>query len=228
MSFPEADDYIDIHTHGSGTKPGIFSVETLMVHEDKVPGDIKGIAFSAGIHPWYLTGENQKILLQRVKDYATHPSVIAVGEAGFDKIRGASPELQRQTFREQVIISEDMGKPLVIHCVKAWDELLEEHKALKPSLPWMVHGFRGKTTLAGQLLSRGFYLSLWYSFVFREEAAGLIRSIPEDRLFLETDGSDVDIRDIYVKVASFLGYSTEQLKLIIHNNFGSFYNRSII
>ena len=75
-------------------------------------------------------------------------NLIAFGEAGFDKLRGPSVELQRSVFAEQVKIAGENRKPLVIHCVKAWDELLAAHKNLKPVTPWLVHGFRGKKELA--------------------------------------------------------------------------------
>ena len=93
-----------------------------------------------------------------------HPESIAIGEAGFDKLRGPSPELQRKVFEEQVAISEELKKPVVIHCVRAWDELLAVHKKLKPKMPWLIHGFRGNTELAAQLLSKGMYLSFWFDF----------------------------------------------------------------
>ena len=68
-------------------------------------------------------------------------------------------------------------------------------------MPWLIHGFRGNIELAQQLISKGMYLSFWFDFVIRPESSELLRSLPKDRIFLETDGADVDIRDIYKKVA---------------------------
>ena len=104
-------------------------------------------------------------------------------------------------------------KPLVIHCVKAWDELLASHRNLKPETPWLVHGFRGKKELAlQQLLSKGMYLSFWFDFVLRPESAELLRFLPKERIFLETDGADVDIKDIYNKVANDLGITCKGIE----------------
>jgi len=222
MNSPRPGDSIDIHTHGASSSPGIFRVEVLMAHEAVRPVEQRGIAYAAGIHPWHLNEADRSRLTEFMRSVAEHPLVIAIGEAGFDRLRGPSMELQREVFDEQAEMAEKLGKPMVIHCVKAWDEFLSAHKRLKPTANWLIHGFRGKKELASQLLSRGFYLSIWFEFALRPESAGLIRFIPADRLFLETDGADTDIRDIYRKAAADLGVSTDELKITMYNNYKKF------
>lgn len=224
MYFPQTEDYIDIHVHRGKPASGIFIVESLMAHEEKLPVDISGVVYTYGIHPWFLDENNYNQLILSVENAITHPDVIAVGEAGFDRLRGPSIVLQRTVFEQQIAISEDIGKPMIIHCVRAWDELLEVEKKLKPKMPWLVHGFRGNVELATQLLSKGMYLSLWFDFVLRPESCYLLRHLPINRIFLETDGADVDIRIIYDKVASDLNMSVDELKSIILKNF----NRCLI
>jgi TatD DNase family protein len=219
MNFPQSGDYIDIHNHGARPAPGIFSVETLMAHEEREPEDISGLTYSFGIHPWYLNEKNHNQLIAHVIKTAGNPDVAAIGEAGFDRIKGPSPELQRKTFDEQILIADEHKKPMVIHCVRAWDELLQEHKRLKPKMPWLVHGFRGKPDLAMQLISKGMYLSFWFDFVMRPEAVPLLKSVPKDRIFLETDGAEIDIRDIYNKVSADLGLKVDELKARIISNY---------
>jgi TatD DNase family protein len=223
MNLPGTNDYIDIHTHDSGPIPGIFTVENLMAHEGKSPVDAPGLAFTSGIHPWYLSEINHNKLIDNVLITIAHPSVVAVGEAGFDKLKGPLPELQRRTFKEQVTIAEEHKKPVVIHCVRAWDELLSEHKKLRPKMPWLIHGFRGNKELAFQLISKGMYLSFWFDFVMRPESANLLRSLPADRIFLETDGADIDIRDIYNKVSTDLDLTVDKLKTTIISNYRTFF-----
>jgi len=224
MNSPDTVDYIDIHTHGAGPVPGIFSVETLMAHEERVPEDIHGVAFTFGIHPWYLNEINHNKLITRVIKYADNPLIIAIGEAGFDRIKGPAPDLQRKTFEEQIRIAEEHKKPVVIHCVRAWEDLLQVHKKLKPKMPWLVHGFRGKKDLALQLITKGMYLSFWFDFIIRPEATILLKSLPAERIFMETDGAGVDIRDIYNKVSMDLNLDSGELKTRILKNFKLFYN----
>lgn len=225
MNLPGTGDYIDIHTHGSKTITGHFSVEVLMAHEGKLPVETPGLAFTYGIHPWYLDQSNHDSLLASVIKTVHNPLIIAVGETGFDKVKGPSMELQRKTFEEQVIIAEEFRKPLVIHCVRAWDELLRTNKKFNPKMPWLVHGFRGNKDLAMQLINKGMYISFWYDFIMKPESSGLVRSLPQERIFLETDGADVDIRDIYKKVSADLEITVEKLKKILHSNYYDFFRK---
>ena len=219
MNLPQTGDFIDIHTHDSVPSDGIFAVENIMAHEGPVPQNISAGAFTAGIHPWQLNENNRDKLLEFIRSIAANPGLIAFGEAGFDRLRGPSIELQKSVFAEQVRIASEKGKPLIIHCVRAWDELLAAHKNLKPRIPWMVHGFRGKKELALQLLKRGMYLSFWFDFVMRPGSAELLRFLPKDRIFLETDGAGTDIREIYDKVSKDLAVSVDDLKNIILGNY---------
>jgi TatD DNase family protein len=223
MNLPKQGDYIDIHTHGGRSAEGVFLIENLMAHEDVTPGDLPGDACSYGIHPWYLNEDNYNELLNKVSSVKGSKNLLAIGECGFDKLKGPSIELQKRAFEEQISISEKTGKPVVIHCVRAWDELLAAKKKMKPEMPWLIHGFRGNAEQAKQLTVKGMYLSFWFDFVVRPESAELLRSVPSRRIFLETDGADVDIREIYNKVALDLKVSVEQLQNIILNNFNEFF-----
>ena len=226
MSFPAKGDYIDIHSHNSRPEAGIFVLENLMAHEKKSPKSDSRLTYSVGIHPWFLTESNQNDNLDFIRRYGRDESVAAIGEAGFDKLKGAPLELQIKIFEEQAAISEEFQKPLIIHCVKSWDELLTSHRKIKPKMPWLIHGFRGKKELATQLISKGMYLSRWYEFVLRDESSDLLRSIPLDKLFLETDGSGVDIRDIYKKAADILGLSDVTLKERIIMNYERVFSKT--
>ncbi|MCX6333325.1 MAG: TatD family hydrolase [Bacteroidia bacterium] len=223
MNFPEPGDYIDIHNHGANAVPGIFTIETLMAHENREPENIKGLTYSFGIHPWHLDENSHDHLISCVIINAVNPDVALIGEAGFDRIKGPSLELQRKTFEEQVKIAKEHKKPMVIHCVRAWDDLLQEHKKLKPQMPWLVHGFRGKPDLAQQLVSKGMYISFWFDFVMKPEAIPLLKSVPKERFFLETDGAGINIMDIYNKVSDDLDISVEELKRTMFLNFNQFF-----
>ena len=95
-------------------------------------------------------------------------------------------EVQESVFSEQVALSEQVGKPLIIHCVKALDRLLLLRKELKPKQQWMLHGFRGKPQQLRSLLDAGFFVS--FGFQHNEES---LRICPIDRRLLETDDDGV-------------------------------------
>lgn len=173
---------------------------------------------SIGIHPWDLTAENSERLwdvLQRELERrkSENRPCVAIGEAGLDKLAAAPMELQVKIFERQVALSEDCRLPLIIHCVKAVDELLAVKKRLAPLQAWIWHGFRGKAQQASQLLRHGFYLSLgeYYS----QEA---MQAIPASRLFLETDESALDISDIIRRAAEVRGVDAECLQETLREN----------
>lgn len=224
MNYPLPGDYIDIHTHGSGVIPGNFAIENIMAHEERTPADNPSQPSSCGIHPWHLETGTIERLIEKVQSVAGSHSLVAIGEAGFDKLRGPEIEIQTRAFEAQVLISEEIRKPLFIHCVRAWDELLPAHKRLRPKMPWLIHGFRGNKVLANQLLSKGMYLSFWFDFIVRPESSELVRSLPKNRIFLETDGADADIKTIYSKVAGDLDITVDALKELMAKNFNTFFN----
>lgn len=161
----------DVHTHRRG--PGmITSIE---------PGEDTAGAerLSVGIHPWHAdTGD-----VAAVRGIAlAEPRVVAIGECGLDRFRGPSLEVQQQVFEQQIQLAEELGLPMIIHCVRAFNELIALRLKYRPSQPWIVHGFRGKPELARQLVGHGFYLSLGSLYNLAVPAA-----VPAAYLLHETD-----------------------------------------
>ena len=122
-------------------------------------------------------------------------------------------ELQTNLFRKEILLSEAKGLPLVIHCVKAFNELIQLRKEIRPQQPWIVHGFRGKLPLAEDLLKHGCFLS--FGAKFQVEA---VRNTPIDRLFVETDDSGIPIEDIYQNIANVRGMASGELIEAVNKN----------
>lgn len=221
MNIPQNTDYINFHDHGSIPVDGVFSVDNIMVHEGRTPSILDGITHSVGAHPWFLTEDNFERHLLSVRDMAVSGNVVAVGETGFDKLKGPSIELQRRAFERHFEIAEELSKPLIIHCVRAWPEILEEKKRLQPTTPWVIHGFKGKKELAQQLCDKGFYLSAWVEWAIRPVSSDTLNNMPLDRLFLETDGFDIGIEPVYKVVAGYLDMEVERLKEQMYKNYTS-------
>jgi TatD DNase family protein len=225
MNLPKPADYIDIHNHGASQLPECFQIENLMTHENRIPDTKDGLAYTIGIHPWFLTADNFQEQISIVRQYADHQNIIAIGETGFDRLKGPESLIQQTSFEEQVKIAEKVSKPLIIHCVRAWDQLLSKYKSLNPATPWLIHGFRGKKELAMQLISKGMYLSFWFEFILKPESTSLLKGLPKEKIFLETDGSGVDIKIIYKKVASDLSLTVLELKNIIYSNYKNLFSQ---
>jgi TatD DNase family protein len=182
---------LDIHTHRNAAVPGecIFNVEPAWFEP------VEGCYYSVGIHPW-------KVLEAGPEDWTTlekavcHPSVLAIGEAGLDRLGPADILLQKEVFVRQILLSESVGKPLVIHCVKAFNELIELKKKYRPQMPWVVHGFRNNLHIACRLMQENIYFSLGERY-----QPDVLRHVPLECLLAETDESTQDIRMVIGRMA---------------------------
>lgn len=212
---------LDIHTHRLPQVPG----EAIVNCSNETFFPQEGGWYSVGIHPWTIpalcAGREDSFLGSRdlyeleshLKVLASHPQVLAVGESGLDKLTAAPLSLQIALFKRQALLAMETGKPLVIHLVRAVAELLALKRTLRPTNPWIIHGFRGKAALAEDYLRHGFFLS--FGEKFQEEA---LRLTPVDRLFVETDESNVGINELYERLAAVRGVSPEEFKKSVKEN----------
>lgn len=153
-----------------------------------------------------------------------NPLAIGVGEIGLDKLKGPSIDVQENLFIKQIEIAYDKNKPIVIHCVRCWDRLLNIRKRFPENLKWAVHGFSGNSELVKQLVSKGFYISFGPSIMRFEEKGNLsIGLVPLNKIFFETDDSILSIDSIYQCASGLLKNSVEKLKDITKENFRHFY-----
>lgn len=164
---------------------------------------------SIGIHPWESNSVKQKELLL-LQELSTHPFVVAIGECGIDRMKGADIKLQTDLFEQHIILSEKVKKPLIIHAVKSADLILALHQKYKPTQTWIIHGYRGNATTAQQYIRRGIELS--YGEKFNPEA---VVATPMNMLWIESDESSVDINQIYNSVAQAANIEAEELKKLI-------------
>lgn len=156
-------DTFDFHTHRMDTVPGkgIVCLPQSIVLRPEAWTPQDGGHYAAGIHPWWTAAEDFDLEahLDGLRRLLQIPEVVQLGECGIDALRGASPKIQEEVLRRQIALSEELQKPVTLHCVRAFDRLLALKKQLRPTQRWTIHGFRGKPALAQQLLDAGFDLS---------------------------------------------------------------------
>ena len=202
-------DFFNIHTHSS-----IFpETEILSLSPEQLPTNIHTMYASAGIHPWELTLENANSQWEALCHSIKDKRIIAIGECGLDKLKGPSMALQTIVFKQEATLAEENSLPLIIHCVKAFNELIQLKKEISPRQPWIIHGFRGKLHLAQDCIRHGFYLSLGSNF--QENS---LKAIPINRLFIETDDSEENIGSIYQRIAETKEISLQELVEAINKN----------
>jgi len=178
--------YFNLHTHKPNEKYGIINHQPELIFND----DKK---YSTGIHPWDYSG-NWKVDLLQVQELAKLSNIVAIGETGFDPKSPVSIEVQKDIFNEHIEISEETKKPIIIHCVKYFNELIQIKKEVKPKQAWIIHGFRAKISIAVNLIKHGFYFSLNESLLKDpDKVKGLFLTIGLRHLFFETDDLNTGI-----------------------------------
>ena len=203
---------LDIHTHVSS--PSLACI----VNAEVLNFAPQAHAFySVGVHPWH-TSTDVKQAWEHVQQWAGHPSVLAIGEAGIDKLRGGPIDYQLDVFEQHIALSESVGKPLVIHCVKAFNELISLHKHYRPKQCWVVHGYRNNWHIAQQLLAEGLFLSFGERF-----NAEVVQHMPEERMFAETDESALPITAIIQQLADCRQVSVETFVQQLHESVRFFF-----
>jgi TatD DNase family protein len=170
---------------------------------------------SRGIHPWFV---NKNIPLEKLEFDLQHPKCIALGEIGLDKICSSDLNLQRKVFIQQIELSEKYNLPVIIHCVRASNELVELKKEIKPTQHWIWHGFN-KVSILQQTLENEIIPSFGEVILHNESLSNELANLKSSQFLLETDTSRLSIETIYKTVAEIRNQSIESIQKEQITNF---------
>jgi TatD DNase family protein len=216
--------YFDVHTHSLGSQPmAIYNVMLANPPQSMIP---KGY-FSAGIHPWDIPLFQSK-WLNELEALCKHPDLLAIGEAGLDRLRGGPIEAQYEVFEAQVRMSIKHKLPLVLHCVKAHDEVLKILFRQEVQQPIIFHGFQSGWKQAVKLLDAGLYISFGKVLLYPSHpAAEVFKRLPLDRVLFETDTYEGDVSNIYKVASHILQIPLETLAEQITINVNKIFNLDV-
>ncbi|HSD15322.1 MAG TPA: TatD family hydrolase [Flavobacterium sp.] len=207
----------NIHTHKSTNQENVLEI----VNQYPNAFDDAVRYFSIGIHPWYIDLDKVEENIQIIEEKLQLQNCLALGECGLDKRIETPLEIQTEVFEKQLLIAEKYQKPVILHCVSAYQEVIEIKKRLKITVPMVIHGFSKNWQIAKSLLDNGFYLSFGKYLLRNPELASVFEQVPNDRFFMETDTIEESITDVYIKATSVKNTDVEQ---IITDNFKLVFN----
>ncbi|MBN2519890.1 MAG: TatD family hydrolase [Bacteroidales bacterium] len=210
--------YINFHTHKREPKSDILQIFNYF---PKVLTKFE--TCSMGIHPWYINENLIKQQLELIKNNILNNNILLIGECGLDKLKGASFEIQMDVFIKQIKLSEKYNIPLLIHCVKAYNEVIDLKNCLKPKNYWVLHRYSGSQQLTTQLVKTGFFFSLRLHETMNEKTELSIKQIPLKRIFFETDDSNDLIENSYKMYSNLININIEELKEIIEINYNNIF-----
>jgi TatD DNase family protein len=212
--------FLDFHTHAMRHDGDDRVIEIVSLHLGQYK---KHHSYTIGLHPWWTDQAITPIQKQQFIELLSEPNCLAMGEMGLDNLKGPTLEIQMEILRSQLRIADELGKSVVIHCVRAFDQIIKIKKEFPKIEKWCIHGYGRHGILAKQLIYHGFYLSLMPGLPI-EKYNDLLRAVPLNRLFLETDSMpDANIVEIYSKIAALLGIEINELCQQMNSNAKEFF-----
>jgi TatD DNase family protein len=184
--------------------------------------------YSIGIHPWYIDESRLDSDLQLINEKLSLSNCLALGECGLDKRIEIPIKIQEKVFKAQILLAEKHQKPLVLHCVAAFQEIIQIKKEQKVTVPMIIHGFSKNEQTAKQLLDNGFYLSFGKYLLRNPELKSVFQSVPNDKFFLETDTVEESLEEVYALAAKYKNCEIEEMKAIVLRNFEKVFESKLI
>ena len=208
-------DFYNLHTH----KPTNNANTLELVNQYPWEFDADIPRYSIGIHPWHIREEHLENDLKIIEGKLSLKECLAIGECGLDKRIDTPMTVQIEVFEKQIALAQQYEKPLVLHLVAAFDELLEIKKRMKISIPIIVHGFSKNKQVAKQLLDNGFYLSFGKYLLRNPELKEVFQMVPNDRFFLETDIMEETLAQVYALAATYKTMTLKEIQMQLSSNW---------
>jgi TatD DNase family protein len=224
MNFSE-DLYLNFHAHQQEPAEKEIVIQSKFLQEDLIAQPSDKIFFTSGLHPWQADKLDIDEIIKRLEKLIELKLIIAIGETGIDKLKGPEIHLQTEVFKAHIEVAEKHRLPIIVHSVKAHNEILKLKMELNSKVPWVIHHFNGSKQMAFDLIDHGFYLSLSYQITSTSsKLSEYLHMLPIDRIFLETDDFNIDIKNLYKSVSLKCSISIDSLKEQLIKNFKNLLN----
>jgi TatD DNase family protein len=197
--------YFNQHTHHPTDDAEVLEIVNRHQKEMNLPF-LAHRTYSTGLHPWFLDQKTEETDLHWLQDAAQLTNVTYIGECGLDRLIEVPMDYQEHIFVQHIALSEALQKPVILHCVRAHDRILQLRKLLKPTQTWIFHGFDKNLSTAHKCVEAGCSLSFGIAML-RNKArfSAILKGIPRDKIFFETDVAELTIQEVYACGEGILG-----------------------
>ncbi len=219
---------------------GVEHMLCVSINLDKYPGMLEkvrpyqNISVSAGMHP--MADESDIFSIEYLTGLASDDRVVAIGETGLDYYyHKGDPSWQQDRFRAHIQVANELDKPVIIHTRDAGDDTLDIlRQENAESCGGVIHCFTETQEFADRAMELGFMISISGIVTFRNADAlrDIARTIPDDRLLIETDApylapvphrgkqnQPLFVRHVAETLAEIRGTSVEHIAEISRTNF---------
>ncbi len=212
--------FINLHTHSFSNDASVLEV----VNQYPWEFDKSVPQYSIGIHPWYIEKDRLESDMKFIQENLLLNECLALGECGLDKRIELPLNKQIEVFQQQIELVQKTKKPIILHCVAAYQEVISIKKEMNIQNPMIIHGFSKNIQVANSLLDNGFYLSFGKYLLRNPELASVFNYVPNEYFFLETDTIKETIVDVYQKASHIKNIELENLKYMVVKNFDQVFN----
>lgn len=199
-----------------------------------------GIVYSVAAGPWCTSrSESPEDLVRILEKSISVSSPVCIGEIGLDYYhKDYGPvEVQKELFIRQIELANELDLPIAVHTRDAEEDTIDIIRRYPLRRRSIMHCFSGGEALAEAALEAGFYISFSGTVTYKSNTRlqEICRSIPSDRLLLETDSpylspvpyrgrlnNPMQISATYGYVSNLRGIESEELKNLVKNNFDAF------
>ncbi|EIA07403.1 TatD family hydrolase [Flavobacterium frigoris] len=216
--------FFNFHTHSFSNQSDVLE----LVNQYPQEFDASIPFYSIGIHPWYIVENRLATDFEIIESKLKEINCLALGECGLDKRIEIPMDLQQTVFEKQLLLAQTYNKPVVIHCVAAFQEIIAIKKSLNITVPMIIHGFSKNEQTVKQLLENGFYISFGKYLLKNLELESVFKSVPNNRFFLETDTIEENIDVVYALAAKYKDVNLEELQKQISSNFQAVFKTDLI
>lgn len=148
--------------------------------------------YALGIHPWFCDEHFSNALSdldKRINDSVHDPRFVAIGECGLDKLHKSNWQVQVKVLEHQLMLAESLNLPVILHVVKAHNEIMPLLKHYKLARAGVIHGFYGSIELANEYVKLGYKLGVG-GLILNSDAKKLkacVTNISLNSILIETD-----------------------------------------
>ncbi len=157
---------------------------------DKLTKDHAFIYGALGIHPENADELNEDVIAE-IKNYIKeNKKIVAIGEIGLDYYWDENPskEVQKEVFKRQMKLAQELNLPVVIHDREAHGDTLEIIKEF-PKVKGVVHCFSGSVEFAKECVKLGYYIGFTGVITFKnaKKTVEVAKALPIEKMLVETD-----------------------------------------
>lgn len=207
--------FLNTHTHHLSHQSDVLELYNQFPNELNLNAKI----YSIGIHPAYINSTTIDDEIDLINHHILDKNCLAIGEIGLDKLCETDFNLQIEVFEKQIKIAEENQLPIIIHSVRAYQEILHIRKKMNLTVPFIFHGFNKNEQLLQQIIAQNCFASFGKNLLYNKNLQIIFANLSAKYFFLENDSSEIPIQEIYAFAAELRKISIEELQQQMAENW---------